>query len=227
MNQPANLDLTSLSFEQFLDFFFQHPEGEQFWYAEPQYALQDATISGTVLIGYLTRLFSDFESAVSKYSPAQISHGIWAMFSPSFSLLDVLWDSSVALEKRTACIRAMAPLFKIYAVSHEAEPLQKCFYMWWHMVVTGFWAQAGQFEAQDLSVLNSQSATLLESLFQTLTEILASEDARAQGYALHGLGHLHDPRVHDIVQSYLNENEHRFTEEHVQWIEQCRDGIVS
>ena len=44
MNQPANVDLTRLSLDEFVQFFFDHPEGEQFWYADPRYALADVSI---------------------------------------------------------------------------------------------------------------------------------------------------------------------------------------
>jgi hypothetical protein len=227
MDPSAHLDLSSLAFEPFVQFFFDHPEQEQFWYADPQYALQEVTVSGPVLADHLTRLFSDFGAAVAKYSPLQVSHGIWAMFSPSFSLLDVLWDRSVPLDRRVDCVRAMGRLFADYVASHDAEPLQKCFYMWWHLVVTGFWAQAGQFEAQDASSLDSESTTLLEVMFATLSQILEIPEPRTQGYALHGFGHLQHPRVRETVEHYLDQNKNRFSEEHVQWIEQCRDGVVS
>jgi hypothetical protein len=178
-------------------------------------------------MGHLIRLFSDFGAAVGPYSPVQISHALWAMLSPSFSLSDVLWDASLPLEKRLECIRAMGTMFTGYVVEQDAEALQKCFYMWWHIVVTGFWAHQGQFEAPDLSQLDGEATTLLEAIFETLRQILSVSDPRVQGYALHGLGHLQHPGVRELIQHYLNENKDRFTAEHVQWIEQCRDGIVS
>ena len=227
MNQPATLDLSRLSFDQIVEFFFDHPESEQFWYGDPQYALSEITISPPMLVDHLTRLFSDFGAAMSRYSPAQISHGIWAMFSPAFSFTEVLWDSSVPLEKRTECIRAMGNLFADFVPANDAEPLQKCFYMWWHVVVTGFWASEGQFESPDISQLSPESTALLETIFETLKQILKSSDPRTQGYALHGLGHLQHPGVREVVQQYLEQNKDRFTEEHVHWIEQCRDGVVS
>jgi hypothetical protein len=227
MNEPANLDLARLSFDEFVQFFFDRPESEPFWYADPRYALADVPISSPVLIEHLTRLFLDFANATSKYSPAQISHGIWAMFSPSFSLMDVLWDSTVPLEKRVECIRSMARLFTDFVPANDAEPLQKCFYMWWHIVVTGFWTHQGQFEAPDLSQLDPEAATLVETMFETLKQILSVPEPRTQGYALHGLGHLQHPGVRDLVQHYIDRNKDRFTDEHVQWMEQCRDGVVS
>lgn len=227
MNQPANVDLARLSFDEFVRFFFDHPENEQFWYADPRYALADVSISSPLLLDHLTSLFQNFAAVTSKYSPAQVSHGIWAMFSPSFSLMDVLWDSTGAIEKRSECIRSMATLFADYVSANDDESLQKCFYMWWHVVVTGFWAQQEQFEEPDLSQLGPEAATLFETLFETLKQILAVPEPRTQGYALHGLGHLKHAAVCDLVQRYIDQNRERFTEEHVQWMEQCRDGVVS
>jgi hypothetical protein len=227
VNQPVNLDLSRLSFDQFVELFFDHPEGEQFWYSDARYALSDIAVLNPAVVAHLTQLFSGFSAAVSRYSPLQISHGIWAMFSPSFSVMEALWDSSVPLEKRSGCIRAMGKLFTDFVPSHDAEPLQKCFYMWWHIIVTGFWAHAGQFESADASKLDSEASTLLQTIFETLKQILEMPDPRTQGYALHGLGHLQHPGVRDLIQQYLDRNEGRFTDEHTLWIEQCRDGVVS
>lgn len=227
MNQPANVDLARLSFDQFVQFFFDRPESEQFWYADPRYALADVSISSPLLVGHLTSLFQNFSAATSKYSAAQISYGIWAVFSPSFSLMDLLWESTIPLEKRAECIRSMASLFADFVSANEAESLQKCFYMWWHIVVTGFWVHQGQFETPDLSQLDPEAASLVETMFETLKQILAVPDPRVQGYALHGLGHLQHPGVRVLVQHYIDQNKERFTEEHVQWMEQCRDGVVS
>lgn len=227
MNQPVNVDLARLSFDEFVQFFFDHPESEQFWYADPRYALADISISSPLLVEHLTSLFQNFAAASGKYSAAQISHGIWAMFSPSFSLMDLLWDSTLPLEKRAECIRSMASLFADFVAANDAESLQKCFYMWWHIIVTGFWTHQGQFETPDLSQLDPEAASLVETIFETLKQILAVPDPRVQGYALHGLGHLQHPGVRDLVQHYIDENKDRFTEEHVQWMEQCRDGVVS
>jgi len=227
MSNPATLDPGSLSFDQFVAFFFEHPESEQFWYADARYALADVIISGPTVADHLTRLFSEFGAATAGYSPAQISHGIWAIFSPSFALMEVLWDSNIPLENRTACIRSMLALFRDYVALHDADVLQKCFFMWWHIIVTGFWAHQGQFDKPDVSQLDPDATTLLNTIFETLTQIVDVPDPRTQGYALHGLGHLHHPGVRGLVQQYIEQNKGRFTEEHVQWIEQCRDGVVS
>lgn len=227
MSNPATLDPGRLSFDEFVAFFFDHPESEQFWYADARYALSDFVTCGPAVLDHLTRLFSDFGAATDQYSPAQISHGWWAIFSPSFALTEALWDNGIPLENRAACIRSMLVLFRDYVANQDAEVLQKCFFMWWHIIVTGFWAHQGQFEEPDVSQLDPESTSLMETMFETLKQILHVPDPRTQGYGLHGLGHLHHPGVRDLVQHYIEQNKDRFTEEHVHWIEQCRDGVVS
>ena len=226
MTKPADVDFSALSFDQFVLFFFDHPENAPFWYAE--YAQATTTVSDpVVLVDHLTTLFSGFASAVQRYSPAQISHGVWALLGAEFSLMESLWDSSVPMEKRVTCIGGMRNVFADFVATHDEDILQKPFYMWWDIIVTGFWAHQGQFEAPDLLQLDPDSTALLEAMFETLKQILAVPDPRTQGYALHGLGHLQHPGVREVVQRYLDENTNRFTEEHTRWIEQCRNGVVS
>src|SRR6185437_14230271 len=106
MTKPADIDFSALPFDKFVAFFFDHPENAPFWYAE--YAQATTTVSDpVVLVDHLTKLFAGFASSVRQYSPAQISHGIWALLGAEFSLIESLWDSSVPLAKRLACIHAM------------------------------------------------------------------------------------------------------------------------
>jgi hypothetical protein len=55
-------------------------------------------------------------------------------------------------------------------------------------------------------------------MFETLSKILALPDARTQGYALHGLGHLHHPRVITVVPKFLDSNRFRMSPEEISWI---------
>jgi hypothetical protein len=63
-------------------------------------------------------------------------------------------------------------------------------------------------------------------MFDTLSKILALPDDRTQGYALHGLGHLHHPGVCKLVQDFLDKNRSEMSDDGIRWVEQCRDGIV-
>jgi hypothetical protein len=90
-----------------------------------------------------------------------------------------------------------------------------------------FWDHfANKVQEGDIAALSGEQTALLYTMFETLSKIVALPDERTQGYALHGLGHLHHPDVHRLVQQYLHEHQHRLSSEDIRWIEKCRDGTV-
>jgi hypothetical protein len=56
-----------------------------------------------------------------------------------------------------------------------------------------------------------------------LVRILDVPNIETQRCALHGLGHLHHPEVHGIVQRYIDTNKSAFD---LAWLNQCREGTV-
>ncbi|HEY2168154.1 MAG TPA: hypothetical protein VGJ30_00900 [Candidatus Angelobacter sp.] len=80
----------------------------------------------------------------------------------------------------------------------------------------------------DVISLKAEHRALLEAMFETLSNILALPDPRTQGFALHGLGHLHHPGVRDLVQHFLDGHREDFTPERdtVDRAMQGRDGNV-
>ena len=99
--------------------------------------------------------------------------------------------------------------------------------MWWDFVASGFWEQfIGKIKEGDVAALNREQRALLDAMFETLSKILALFDERTQGYALHGLGHLHHPSVPQLVQQFLDRHRHKMTPSSIRWVEMCRDGIV-
>jgi len=74
--------------------------------------------------------------------------------------------------------------------------------------------------------LNHEHRALLNTMFDVLSQILMLSDQRTQGYALHGLGHLHHPQVKKLVQSFIDENRTKMSVDHIRWVEMCRDGTV-
>jgi hypothetical protein len=100
-------------------------------------------------------------------------------------------------------------------------------YMWWDLILHGFWDSsrpviAGTWRG-DPSKLDAESRILLDVLFETLTRILAIPNRASQLSALHGLGHLYHPQVHDAVQQFIDTNPPGFS---LKWLEQCRDCNV-
>lgn len=108
--------------------------------------------------------------------------------------------------------------------------MDNCFDMWWDLILHGFWFQQKIFERRtqmgDVSKLYAESRRLLDVMFETLKQILGLPDARAQGYALHGLGHLHHLAVRETVQKFIDTRQGALTEQGLRWLEQCRDGTV-
>jgi hypothetical protein len=75
----------------------------------------------------------------------------------------------------------------------------------------------------DPSKLDTESRVVLDAMFETLSRILEIPDRETQRCALHGLGHLQHPGVHDLVQRFI---ETSGAELGLKWLEQCRDGSV-
>jgi hypothetical protein len=111
----------------------------------------------------------------------------------------------------------------------QVQVMENCFDMWWDFVASGFWEYmhySEKISEGDVPHLNLEQRTLLDSMFDTLSKILTLPDERTQGFALHGLGHLHHPGVGRLVQDYLDKNRSEMSAEGIRWVEQCRDGTV-
>jgi hypothetical protein len=227
MDDTDNFDLSAMSFSAFVEFFFNHPEDQEFWSGDPQYSYRIVPMTQPeVFVDHLTRLFAHFPSVVRKYSLRQINSGIWALVGPALPVIENLWERSVPLEKRIACIRAMHSVYANFVATSKVEVMENCFDMWWDMLSDSFWMQTGQIESPDASKLDSDSRTILDAMFDTLKQILELPDLRTQGYALHGLGHLHHPGVRALVQQYINVHKREFAPDQLKWVESCRDGTV-
>lgn len=186
--------------------------------------------SPSIVVQYMTRLFTKFAEAVSVFSLRQVNAGIWAMLGPSpFALHNHLWLPTVPLSDRIDCVRSMYFVYSDYVAKSRVEVMENCFSMWWDFVASGFWEYLGYAEKireGEVRRLNHEQRALLDSMFETLSRILALPDQRVQGYALHGLGHLHHPGVSTLIQKFLDSNRSTMSPEEISWIEECRDGRV-
>lgn len=238
LDEPENLDLSARTFEQFVEFFFARKtvgDAEQFEYflsdLEGQPFDEAIPSSPITIVNYLTKLFSDFDQIVSKYSPGQVDQAIWAFFGSYYELYEVMFDASLPLADRLECIRS---IYFVYAggLAERAAVLELTgFFMLWDLVLHGFWDSAqpripGTFPGTyrgDPSKLDTESRLLLDAMFETLSRILEIQVRETQRCALHGLGHLHHPGVHDLVQRFI---ETSGAELGLKWLEQCRDGSI-
>lgn len=230
------LDLSSQSFEEFVEFFFDRmvvSDQEQYDYFLTDLTGQryDEAIASTpsVLVDNMTQLFSGFGQIATRYSLAQVDQAVWGMLAGNLRLYEFLFDTSVPLANRLECVRSMYYVFSDFVAAADLKPDPELsgFFMWWDFVLHGFWSPPRPFIAGtyrgDPSRLDSESRVMLDALFETLKRILDLQHTEAQRCALHGLGHLYHPDVRETVQHYIRANKSELS---LTWLEQCREGTV-
>jgi hypothetical protein len=84
-----------------------------------------------------------------------------------------------------------------------------------------FLAKSANECAAMVSQLTTDERVLFETLLETLQQILALPNAICQCSALHGLGHLHHPRVKEIVTAFAETHGQDWTPEKKRWLQQC------
>jgi hypothetical protein len=229
MADTGNIDLSALTFDEFVEFLFNRPENEEYWYQEPIYQWGYVAVSNaSALVGHATRLFSEFGVIARRYALSQIDHGIWALLADgsTLSIQESLWNSSVPLKERAQCIHSMFHVYSDFVAGSEEDGTETCFNMWWDLIGDGFWSSAELTRQKNAALLSQDLKALLDAMFDTLKRILELPDPRTQRYALHGLGHLHHPAVRDLVQNFIDQHQDELDEEAREWVEQCRDGTV-
>lgn len=200
-------DLRTVSYEGFLDFIFDHPVAPKAsgtgkpvdpgptdcWYDQIDL---DIDFDPARNCEYLTLLFCDPAELKTRYSRAQLIQGFWWM-QTSFndgSAADILWTTSLSLQRRTAMVESMYFLFAdLFAVL----PLGRAPHMWWeslakdipgHAAGPKYWADRQHLE---------------EVMFDTLAKLLELESESCRIDALHGLNHLPHPRREKLILDYL------------------------
>ena len=250
-DEMKNLDLSGFTFDEFVEFFFARnavPDKEMFKYfsRDPTGEEYDDFVPSSPkrLIDHLTTLMTAFAAVASKYTAAQVDQAIWGLWSIR-RLQQFLFERTVPLESRVGCIRAMTHVYTDYVSKREEDPDKDDdggIWMWWDLIVQDFWAElsCGMYPRtylmhplahrkvesayrEDPSTIDSESRVLLDAMFETLSTILAIPNRSSQQSALHGLGHLYHPKVHDTVQRFIDSNPTGFE---LKWLEQCRDCRV-
>lgn len=143
----------------------------------------------------------------TRYSAAQLSQGLWAMFGPYPGMWgDLLIAEELPFEHRERALRSLIVPYRVYVKGwspDEAMP-HGWWMLWDHVLQTGM------------------SDETKEVALKCFKEILAIEDARCQAYALHGLNHLSHPNRPAVVQEWMDA--HRDEDWNWEWVEACRDG---
>lgn len=231
--EPAHeLDVSTLSYEDFVLFFFTHPETDEFWHFDGQGRPLEFRFLGFsdpgALLAHLTRLFSNIRTVSDRVSVSALDHGLDAIVSGGlFNLTEVTWNGSLPLEPRLACIRAMYGPFADFLAGCKVEFTNQAFWMWWDNVASSFWSDQ-RFDKgnrqEDYTLLSNQDRQIADCIMETLIRILSLDDERCQSSAFHGVNHLHHPEGRVVVQKFIDDHRNQLTPARLKWLEECRDG---
>ena len=231
MAQSKGFDISALSYDDFIHYFFTAPDnelwkidddGEEFWFP--------VKANPAVLVRHLTRFCTEFRQIADRVSPQTLDHGIDGMLSAAnFQLQTVLWDNKIPIEERIGCIRSMCRVFADFVANRKVETLEGSYFMWWDHLATSFWFEQTyhrKLPSENYELLPEDDRRIVDAMFETLMEILRLDDDRVKSCALHGLGHLHHPQVRSVVQQFIENQSTGLTADAISWLEKCRDGKV-
>jgi hypothetical protein len=214
MEEFVQIDITQHSFDQFIDFMFDHKVVAKFdgeaaertkddepWYWE----LIELVYDPKKVCGYYVRLFREPRFLLQRFPKPQLEQGFWAIQGPNLDcgLSNLLWVSELSFAAREECVRSMFDLFRLL---FAAEPLDTSVQMWWDSLCYD-WHCGNRNRA-----LGGEDMKMQDVMFETLAAILCLDSPTCQGAALHGLGHLHHPETRQLIQRYLEEHPSLSTE---------------
>lgn len=199
MEDYRRYDISTSSFEEFVEFIFNRElvpvsEGKR-EKVKPWYSHVEVVVDARRIVGFYIRLFERPEFLLTSYTEGQLEQGFWAMISHiECSVAELIWEASVPFEARASCVRSMYHLYERFFLK---EPLETASNMWWDVL-------AYDFHCGNRSRANGGEDELMQDvMFETLDRILTLPSDTCQAAALHGLGHLHDPRTQEAIERYL------------------------
>jgi hypothetical protein len=139
------VDLSTMTYEDWLRFVFDHPADANesplsawyyaddvsftFWSAEPARA-----------VAHLTRLFREFADIGRRYSIWQVAQGIDLLIGSRTEFHENIWEECVPLAERVACVRAMYHVYADFVAISDEPIMPHCFDMWWDRLASSFWS---------------------------------------------------------------------------------------
>jgi hypothetical protein len=225
---------TGLSFEEWVNYAFDHPvpqKDSEAWYWQLETDDWSPYEDPRTTVCYLTQLFDAAPRMLQPFSDAQIAQGLMFLINNSLSdHMFPLMDPSVPWPERRGCIRSMyvvfeqvfaprcSPLLLHVLTEHEPtiNPLNGVCYMWWD--VCPLRGNPGPSASEHL-VLDTEevvdkgptvdpfAAELEDEILEVLRQTLGLDSIACQEGALHGLGHRayrHPERIRAIVDEFLS-----------------------
>jgi hypothetical protein len=226
--RAEEFDLSSLSYRQFLAFFFDRPivgDKEEYNLFRPGID-HFVALDPTTVVSHVQAMCTDFSDLTKVYSHKQLDQGLWAVFGAAICCERFLFDPIVDLGLRINCIESMYLPFKDVIAHSTIDKRDSFYWMWWDVILHTFWQEADEFKFDYLGLTND-SKQIVEAVYQTLLKILALNHPACQWSALHGLGHLYHPLVRETVQSYLSVHRNDLGDQDTQWVENCGSGSIA
>jgi hypothetical protein len=200
MDGYIQYDLLGASFEEFIDFLFNHevvpiPESES-GDPEPWYWKVEVIFDPIAVATYYSRLFNAPNFLLTQFRHDQIEQGFWAIQSCNIecSVAEIIWHRHVPFVMRVNCVRSMFNLYEKLFSHFLSETAAE---MWWDSLAYDW--HCGNRARQN----GGEDEQMQDVMFSTLENVLALPSANCQAYALHGLGHLHHPDTKSLIDRYL------------------------
>lgn len=182
------INLNEFSFDEWLNFAFDHPvasEPSKAWYwdyewdweAEPEHILK-----------YSIKLFTNPQVLLEKFSYEQINQGFWFLLGATNQLSDWIWDEDIEWKLREECVKSM---FNVFNELFAIDPIQDACFMWWDLL-------------RDFS--DEPDQKVINTMFETLSQILKLESPNCQDSALHGLGHIEHAGKKSLIEDFLQKH---------------------
>jgi len=219
MNENV-VDMSLMPYQEWLNFVFNHPARESSWDGNDWYWEFTNEVSAPArLVDHVTELCRKFAAVGKVYSLAQLNQGIWFIMGSCIGFGQYLSDTTVTVEARMSCVGAMYNVYAEFVSKSKVEELENCFWMWWDMLLDGFYMYETNSRDRDAQEVENK-------ILETLSSILQLDDIRTQSCALHGLGHLKHPNAGTVVARYIDIHGNEWDGEGREWLETCRDGTV-
>ncbi len=241
-NDERNLDLSTLSYTQWIEFFFERPVVDASRPVVDMTELETLlrsefedfeTSDPSCVVKYFAKMCSEFRSILESYSTDQIHQAFALLFYPPLYWPKYLFDLDVDLKTQIHCIESM---YVVFAESVPRVPDLPTLYeyeMWWDIILHDFWAYYGEANPggrppliEDYTKLTQDQQQLLDAIYRTLIKILSIDHRGCQFCALHGFGHLYHPEGSAVVQHYIDTHSTQLSPEDLLWVQACRDGNV-
>ncbi|WP_124328014.1 hypothetical protein [Desulfonema ishimotonii] len=169
------INLSSYSFEEWLDFIFYHPNDSSEWHFEDKWAYK---CDSHLLIDYMTKLFmSSDKLLIKEYTPEDIDQGFWFITGTN-GFMWALLDDDVQFEIRKRCIDSIKYLFSDLFSKYE---IGTSGYMWWDSVFS-------YCTFKNKSIFSELE--IFKAIFQTIKEIFVQNSEVSKKSSEHGIKHI-------------------------------------